>query len=136
MPDEEQFQFDKSALVQEEVFTDMRSGQIRRLTPLTVSGEVDTSQPVRYVGQTQVMTNAGALPLSFELEVDSLEAACDAFGDAAKKALEDTMEELKRLQREAQSSIMVPGQEGGRGGGMGNMGGPGAGGMPGGGIKL
>ncbi len=132
MPDQEQFQFDKSSLVREEVFTDLRAGQIRRLTPVDANGHDDTDKPVRYVGQTQVMTNAGALPLSFELEADSLEAACEAFAEEARKALEETMEELKRMQREAQSSIMVPGQDGGQGG----LGGPGGGGMPGGGFKL
>ena len=134
MPDQEQFQFDKASMVREEVFTDLRAGQIRRLTPVDADGRDDSSKPVRYIGQTQVMTNAGALPLSFELEVDSLEAACDAFADEARKALEDTMEELKRMQREAQSSIMVPGKEGGAGG-LGGAGAPG-GGMPGGGFKL
>ncbi len=134
MPDQEQFQFDKSSLVREEVFTDLRAGQIRRLTPVDANGRDDTDKSVRYVGQTQVMTNAGALPLSFELDVDSLEAACDAFPEAARKALEETMEELKRMQREAQSSIMVPGQEGNQGG-FGGAGGAG-GGMPGGGLKL
>jgi len=136
MPDQEQFQFDQSALVREEVFTDLRAGQIRRLTPVDANGNDDADRPVRYVGQTQVMTNAGALPLSFELEVDNLQAACEAFPDEARKALEETMEELKRMQREAQSSIMVPGQEGGQGG----LGGPGRagspGGAPGGGFKL
>ncbi len=131
MPDQEQFKFDKSSLVREEVFTDLRAGQIRRLTPVDANGRDDTDKPVRYVGQTQVMTNAGALPLSFELEADSLEAACEAFADEARKSLEETMEELKRMQRESQSSIMVPGQEGGQGG----AGGPGSG-MPGGGFKL
>jgi hypothetical protein len=131
MPDQEQFQFDHSSLVREEVFTDLRTGQIRRLTPVDAEGRDDTSKPVRYIGQTQVMTNAGALPLSFELDVDGLEAACEAFAGEARKALEETMEELKRMQREAQSSIMVPGQEGRQGG----FGGPG-GGMPGGGLKL
>lgn len=134
LPDQEQFQFDQSSLVREEVFTDLRAGQIRRLTPVDAKGQDDTGKPVRYVGQTQVMTNAGALPLNFELPADNLEAACEAFADEARKALEETMEELKRMQREAQSSIMVPGQEGGSGG-LRGAGGPG-GGIPGGGFKL
>jgi hypothetical protein len=131
MSDQEQFQFDAASLVREEVFTDLRAGQIRRLTPVDAQGQPDDSRPVRYLGQTQVMTNAGALPLSFEMEVDSLQAACEAFATEARKSLEETMEEIKRLQREAQSSIMVPGQEGNRGG----FGGAG-GGLPGGGLKL
>ncbi len=124
MPNQDQFQFDLDAMVREDVFTDMRAGQIRRLTPINANGQDDPARAVRYIGQTQVMTNAGSLPLSFELEVDSLEAAGKAFADAAAQALEDTLDELQRLQRESQSSIMVPGQQG-----------PG-GGLPGGGFKL
>src|SRR5690554_5315674 len=126
MPDQDQFQFDLDAMVREEVFTDLQAGQIRRLTPVDASGRDDPARAVRYIGQTQVMTNAGALPLSFELDVDSLEAAGKAFADAAAKAFEDTLSELQRLQREAQSSIMVPGQQHGQPGG----------GLPGGGFKL
>lgn len=126
MPDQDQFQFDLDAMVREEVFTDLQAGQIRRLTPVDANGRDDPARAVRYIGQTQLMTNAGALPLSFELEVDSLEAAGRAFADQAAQALEDAMAELQRLQREAQSSIMVPGQSGGVSGG----------GLPGSGFKL
>lgn len=135
----EQLSMDGEALYREENFSDRRVGSIQRLTPVTADGEDDDSRRVRYIGQTQVMSPAGALPITFELEVDSLSEAVEGFPEAAEKAVEETIEELKRLQREAQSSIMVPGQEGGGGyGGMGGAGGMGGqGGMgPGGGIKL
>lgn len=127
----EQLRMDADALYREENFSDRRVGSIQRLTPVTADGETDTSRKVRYVGQTQVMSPAGALPITFELEVDSLSEAVEQFPEAAHKAVEETVEELKRLQREQQSSIMVPGQEGGQGG----LGGAG-GGVPGGGLKL
>ncbi|AKS42145.1 hypothetical protein [Wenzhouxiangella marina] len=129
----EQLSMDRDSLYQEETFTDHRVGTIQRLTPVTPDGEFDAGRKVRFFGQTQVMSPAGALPINFELEVDSLAAAVDGFAEAAESAVEETIEKIKRLQREAQSSIMVPGQEGGGFGGMG--GGPGGMG-PGGGIKL
>jgi hypothetical protein len=134
----EQLTMDAESMYREETFTDRRVGSIQRLTPVTADGELDPERPVRYIGQTQVMSPAGALPITFELEVDSLDAALEGFPEAAEKAVEETIEELKRLQREAQSSIMVPGQEGGGYGGMGGGPMPGSGGgqMPGGGIKL
>ncbi len=135
----EQLAIDGESLYREESFSDRRVGTIQRLTPVTADGDDDASRSVRYVGQTQVMSPAGALPITFELEVESLSEAVRQFPEAAEKAVEETVEELKRLQREAQSSIMVPGQEGGgQFGGMGGQGGPGgAGGMgPGGGIKI
>ncbi len=130
----EQLSMDSDALYLEETFTDRRVGSIQRLTPVTADGEPDAARPVRFIGQTQVMSPAGALPISFELEVESLSEAVAGFPAAAQKAVTDTIEELKRLQRDAQSSIMVPGQDSGLGGtGGGSV--PG-GGMPGGGFKL
>jgi hypothetical protein len=99
---------DKAQLCREETFTDNRVGTVRRLTPVTASGEPDPNRPVTYVGSTQVMTPAGALPLSFELPNDSLEAAIDGFGAAAREAVDRAMEELREMQREAASQIVVP----------------------------
>lgn len=97
----------------EEVFTDRRVGTMQRLTPVTSNGEPDGTRPVLYVGQTQVMTPAGSLPLSFELAADSLEGAVAGFGAAAENAVQDTMKKLEEMRREAASSIIVPGSEGG-----------------------
>lgn len=116
----DQLKLDGDALYREENFSDRRTGSIQRLVPVTVEGDQDPNRAVRYVGQTQVMSPAGALPITFELEVESLAAAIDAFPEAAEKAVEETIEEIKRLQREQQSSIVMPGQ-----GGSGMQGGPG-----------
>lgn len=112
----EQLEMDPDGLYQEEQYSDQRAGHIRKLTPVTASGDVDPSRPVMFIGSTQVMTPAGALPLSFELPGKTVGEAASHFAEEAEKAIESTMEELKRLQREAQSSIVVPGQ-GGPGGG-------------------
>ena len=124
----EQLRMDPDALYREEQFSDQRAGQIRKLTPVTPAGEDDPARPVMFVGSTQVMTPAGALPLSFELPGDTIGEAAGHFANEAEKAIENAMEELKRMQREAQNSIVVPGQEGpggggamGPGGGMGNI---------------
>jgi hypothetical protein len=101
---------DANSLAREEVFTDNRVGTIRRMTPVTLAGEIDTGRAIQYVGSTQIMTPAGALPLSFEIESESLEGAVAGFGDAAKLAVERTMEELREMQRQQASSIVVPGR--------------------------
>jgi hypothetical protein len=110
----------------EEVFTDRRVGTIQRLSPVDSAGAPDPKRRVLYLGQTQILTAAGALPLSFEIEADSLREAADKFGDGAKVALQQTMERLEEMRRDAASSIIVP--EAGAAGGLGGMGG-----MPGGG---
>ena len=105
---------DANALTREEVYTDSRVGTIRKMTPVTIDGNVDNSRPVQFVGSTQIMTPGGALPLSFEIEGDTLQDAVAGFGDAAKLAVERTMEELKEMQRQQASSIVVPGRDSSR----------------------
>lgn len=102
---------DAAVLTREEVYTDGRIGSIRKMIPVTIDGELDASRPIQFVGSTQIMTPGGALPLSFEIESDTLAGAIAGFGDAAKLAVERTMEELKEMQRQQASSIVVPGRE-------------------------
>jgi hypothetical protein len=99
---------DPKALYLEEVFTDRRVGTIRRLTPVNGQGARDDSRPVLYVGETQVLTPAGALPIGFEIGAGSLEEAAQKFGPLAKEAIERTVKELQELRRQAASSIVVP----------------------------
>ena len=122
-----EIKMDASALYREETFTDNAVGTLRRLTPVTSTGEPDPDRSEQFVGSTQVLTTAGPLPLSFEIPAESLSEAAEAFGDAAKGAFEKTMAELKEMQRQQASSIVVPGA-----GGMDPMGG----GMGGGNIQM
>src|SRR3989441_12541154 len=99
---------DPASLYQEEIFTDRRVGTIRRLTPIRKDGARDTARAVLYVGETQVLTPAGALPIGFEIGAGSLEEAADKFGQLAKEAIERTVKELQELRRQAASQIVVP----------------------------
>ena len=116
---------DPKQLYLEEIFTDRRVGTIRRLTPVAKDGERDQSRAVLYVGETQVLTPAGALPIAFEIGAGSLEEAAEKFGQLAKEAIERTVKELQELRRQAASSIVVP---------QGPIGGLGPGGVGGGGL--
>jgi hypothetical protein len=114
---------DGANLYHEETFTDRRVGSLQRLTPITETGARDGSRPVLYIGQTQVLTPAGALPLSFELDAGSLEEAVSKFGEAAQEALSGALKRLEELRREAASSLIVPGSGGSMPGGPGGFGG-------------
>ena len=92
----------------EEIFTDRRVGTIRRMTPVDGTGARDTRREVLYVGETQVMSQLGALPINFVLEAKSLDEAAKMFGPAAKAAIERTVKELQELRRQQASSIVVP----------------------------
>ncbi len=99
---------DPDKLYLEEVFTDRRIGTLRRLTPVTKDGKTDASQAVVYVGETQIMTPAGSIPIGFEIAAGSLEEAAEKFGPSAKEAIDRTVRELQELRRQASSSIVVP----------------------------
>jgi hypothetical protein len=99
---------DANDLYREDIYSDRKVGTIRVLTPVKSDGTVDTTRATSYVGQAQIMTPAGALPLSFEIDAKSLAEACTGFADAAKVAFEETMKELQELRRQQASSIVVP----------------------------
>ena len=100
---------DRANLYQEETFTDRRVGTLQRLTPVTPSGVRDNARTILFVGQTQVLTPAGALPLSFEVPAQTLDDAVAKFGELAKQALASTLRRLEEMRREQASSIIVPG---------------------------
>jgi hypothetical protein len=112
-----EIKMDPRSLYREEVFTDRRIGTIQRLTPVDSDGQPIGGGTVLYMGQTQLMTPAGALPLSFELQADSLGQAAEKFADGANAAMEEAVKRLEELRREQASSIIVPGA-GGAGGGV------------------
>jgi hypothetical protein len=107
-----EIRMDSDALYREEVFTDRRVGTIQRLTPVDGNGQPVDGGKVIFVGQTQLMTPAGALPLSFELAAENLKQAAEQFADGANKAMEEAVKRLEELRREQSSSIIVPGAGG------------------------
>jgi len=108
-----QASMDATQIYREEIFTDRRVGTIRRLTPVTVDGTPDAARPVIFVGQAQVMTPMGAVPISFELDSPTLDGAIAKFGDAAEQAVQQTMRELQEIRREQASSLVIPDSAGG-----------------------
>jgi len=95
-------------LYREDVYTDRRVGTIRVVTPVKPDGTPDPARATSYVGQAQIMTPAGALPLSFEIEAKTLAEACEGFAAGAKVAFEETMQELQEMRRQQASSIVIP----------------------------
>lgn len=111
--DGRQANMDATQLYREESFTDRRVGTIRRLTPVTAEGAPDGARPAIFVGQAQVMTPMGAVPISFELDSPTLDGAIAKFGEAAELAVQQTMRELQEMRREQASSLVIPDGAGG-----------------------
>ena len=113
MNEEMNISMDPDNLYKEEMFTDRKMGTIRILTPVNSDGSVDGARAVVYIGQAQLMTPMGALPLAFEIEAASLADAISHYPAEAKKAVDNTMNELQELRRQQASSIVIPEAGGG-----------------------
>ena len=103
-----ELKLDPEKLYVEEIFTDRRIGTIRRLTPVTKDGKPDAARGILYVGETQIMTPAGSIPIAFEIGAGSVGEAAEKFGSLAKEAIDRTVRELQELRRQASSSIVIP----------------------------
>lgn len=100
---------DPAGLFMEEIFTDRRVGTIRRMTPVKSDGSPDPGRPVTYLGEMQLMTPMGSLPIAFEIGAATLDEAVGKFGPLAKTAMEEAARELQEMRRQASSQIVVPG---------------------------
>ena len=104
---------DAASLYREEIYTDRRIGTIRALVPVDSNGATDSARAIVYVGEAQIMTQMGPLPVSFEIEGRTLGDAVAGYAEAAKVAVERTVRELQDMRRQAASSLVLPGQGGG-----------------------
>ena len=107
----EDLAFDRDNLYQEEMFTDLRVGSIRRLTPVTVDGTRDMGRPQLFSGQAQLMSPAGPLPIQCNIDATSLDEAMAKFPQAINDAVERLVKEAEEIRRQEASRIVVPGQD-------------------------
>lgn len=101
-------QMDAAGLYLEETFTDRKVGAIRRLTPVTGEGTTDATRPVLYLGQAEIMTNMGPVPINFEIEGKTLGDAVAGFAPAAAAAVERTVQQIQEMRRQQASQLVVP----------------------------
>jgi hypothetical protein len=107
-PDPRDPEMDAAALYREEIVTDRRIGTIRMMTPITADGRIDDKRPPVFVGEAQMLTSVGPLPISFEIEAKSLAEAVAGYGAAAKEGFERAVRELQDMRRQQASSIVLP----------------------------
>ncbi len=111
------FTVDKTNLYREVMFTDLKVASIKKLVPIHPDGSEDKSRAVVYMGETQLMTPGGPLPIHAHLEADSFEKAMDLFPRAMEQSFREMMATLQRIQQEQEkeerassSRIVVPGR--------------------------
>jgi len=120
-----EMEMDLANLYREDTYTDRKLGVIRCMTPVTGEGAQDTTRPVLYLGQAEIMTNMGPVPINFEIPAQNLTEAVQAFAAAAQQGIERTMQQIQEMRRQQASQLVVaPGMAGlkegpapGRGGG-------------------
>ena len=120
---------DAKSLYREEIYTDRKLGTLRVMLPVTPDGSPDAGRPTLYLGEAQLMTNMGPLPISFDIEAASLADAVAKYGEAAKTGVDQALRELQEMRRQASSSLVIPPAGAASaltgGGGMGGLGGGG-----------
>ena len=99
---------DATSLYREEIYTDRAAATLRVLVPVTKDGTPDGARETVYMGEAQILTNMGPLPINFEIEARSLADAIAKYGDAAKAGVENAMRELQEMRRQASSSLVIP----------------------------
>lgn len=113
-PNNIDFTVDQTNLYREENITDMKVAAIRKMTPITPSGEVDESRTPMFVGTTQLMTPEGPLPIQAMLEANNLQEAFEVFPRSMEAAMQRMVEQIQQAQQDQKqkddSRIIVPGR--------------------------
>ena len=110
------FTVDQSNLFREEAITDLKVASIRRLIPIKPDGSDDASRTPIFMGNTQVMTPEGPLPLQARLEANNMAEAFQVFPGAMQQALSEMIQQLQEMYRQEKekkqddSRIIVPGR--------------------------
>jgi hypothetical protein len=96
-------------LYREEIFSDLTVGTIHQMTPVKPNAELDKKRTVIFIGNTQLITQQGPLPVRFPIEAKNLQQAIDKFPESLESFVKKMVEEAKELQRKEESRIIVPG---------------------------
>lgn len=114
------FKIDRSNLYREESFTDLKVGTIKCLNPVRADGSVDNTRKKIFVGNTNVMTPQGPIPIQGMIQAKELQQAIKKFPEAMEAAMDRLIEEARKYQEQQQaedsqiqkpdSRIIIPGR--------------------------
>ena len=105
------FAVDRQNLYLEETFTDLKSASIRRLTPAKPDGSVDKTRKTVFVGQANLMTPNGPLPIQAVIQAKQLQQAIKRYPEAMQAAMDKLADEVEKIRQQEGSSIITPGQK-------------------------
>ncbi len=114
------FTVDKNKLYREDAVTDLKMASIKRLIPVNLDGSEDAGRTPVFYGYTQLVSPQGPVPIQAPLEANNLEEAIDVFPAAMKKAFDEMVARIQKMQEEQQraqgqqaqndSRIIIPGR--------------------------
>lgn len=102
------FTVDRQNLYREETFTDLKVASIRRLIPVNTDGSVDKTRKTVFVGETNLMTPGGPLPVQAVIAAKQLQQAIKRFPEAMQTAVEKLAQEVNKMRQKEKSSIITP----------------------------
>lgn len=108
----DEIEVDENNLYREEIITDLRVATIRRMVPIKIDGSEDPDRETLYMGQTQLMSQAGPVPVNAKIEGANLKEAVANFPAAIKVGIEQLVEEVREMQRQEANRIVTPQQAG------------------------
>ncbi len=73
------FRINRSNLYREESFTDLKVGTIKCLNPVKADGSEDKTRKKIFVGNTNVMTPQGPIPIQGMIQAKELQQAIKSF---------------------------------------------------------
>ncbi|MDA8124422.1 MAG: hypothetical protein M0009_04435 [Deltaproteobacteria bacterium] len=106
---EKKNRFNQQNLHREEIFSDLTMGSIRQMTPIKANGELDKTRPILFIGQSQIYTPQGPMPVQFPIDAKNLQQAMDQFAVAMEEFVGRLIEEAREMERQEQSRLIVPG---------------------------
>jgi len=118
-PNNLEFKIDRSNLYAEESFSDLKTGTIKRLTPVKADGSGDKTRKTIFVGHTSILTPNGPLPIQNNIPAKDLQQAIKKFPEVMQQAMDQLIEEVKKYQEQEQgqgriqkpdSGLIIPGR--------------------------
>jgi hypothetical protein len=103
-----EIKIDQGNLYYEETFTDLKAGWIRRLTPVNPDGTRDKRRESLFIGQTQLVSPEGPIPIQCQIPAKTLPEAMKKFPEFMKMTMKQMIEQAMEMRRQASSRIITP----------------------------
>ena len=100
------FNLDRTNLYREESYTDLKVGTVKRFIPVLPDGSVDKARKTFFLGQTNVYTEHGPLPIQNVIQAKELAQAFKRFPEAMEEAMQRLMEEAQQMREEKTSPLI------------------------------